>query len=321
MIANGKPAGRVVQGRPGHDDLAARRADGAVPRVLRRRRLHRRARARRTAARGTSACPSGCRATHRALRDEAAEALAGAAGVARGRARRDYPFSTTGGVATSLDPGFALENQTRPTYQPAASTPPPSCTSSRTSGSATRWPSRAGRTSGSTRARRPSWRSTTRRTHGGLTGRQWLRDQYDGIASGNDFWDHEVADPCPSHDGCVSSIFAWWVYNRGAMALQALRNLIDHDKVYFNDPAATGSPRTRAATARRRSSRRSPRTSAAWTWTTSSTPGCTRRRSPRTPRRTASTNPAGERPPWRPRWAAGSATPRRRRGSSRAARC
>ena len=29
----------------------------------------------------------------------------------------DYPFSTTGGVATSLKPGFALENQTRPTYE------------------------------------------------------------------------------------------------------------------------------------------------------------------------------------------------------------
>ena len=28
----------------------------------------------------------------------------------------DYPFATTGGLVTSFDPGFALENQTRPTY-------------------------------------------------------------------------------------------------------------------------------------------------------------------------------------------------------------
>ncbi len=28
----------------------------------------------------------------------------------------DYPFSQTGGLTTSLNPGFALENQTRPTY-------------------------------------------------------------------------------------------------------------------------------------------------------------------------------------------------------------
>ena len=27
-----------------------------------------------------------------------------------------YPFSVTGGLVTSLKPGFALENQTRPTY-------------------------------------------------------------------------------------------------------------------------------------------------------------------------------------------------------------
>ena len=31
-----------------------------------------------------------------------------------------YPFSTTGGLTTGLSPGFALENQTRPTYPPSA---------------------------------------------------------------------------------------------------------------------------------------------------------------------------------------------------------
>ena len=31
----------------------------------------------------------------------------------------DYPFATTGGLVTSLSPGFALENQTRPTYSPS----------------------------------------------------------------------------------------------------------------------------------------------------------------------------------------------------------
>ncbi len=64
-----------------------------------------------------------------------------------------YPFSSTGGLVTSLDVGFALENQTRPTYPVlgTAATPGCSCTSWPTSGSATRSPSPGGATSGSTK--------------------------------------------------------------------------------------------------------------------------------------------------------------------------
>jgi len=137
-----------------------------------------------------------------------------------------YPFSTTGGLATDLEPGFALENQTRPTYPPGSLN-----TSTVVHELAHQWFGDSVAVEG--------WKdiwlnegSATffevyyAETHGEMTGDQWLRDQYNGIAANSDFWDHEVADPCPSHESCVNSIFAWWVYNRGGMALQALRNVI-----------------------------------------------------------------------------------------------
>ena len=133
--------------------LARGRADGAVPRVLRGRSLHASTRASATGCPGSSrsrkALPTG-----RAARGDAAdEADAGDRALAREGQLGAYPFSTAGGLVTSLEPGFALENQTRPTY-PAVGEPdrPPSSTSSRTSGSVTRSRCTTGATSGSTRA-------------------------------------------------------------------------------------------------------------------------------------------------------------------------
>ena len=69
----------------------------------------------------------------------------------------DYPFSVVGGLTTSLNPGFALENQTRPTYPAVGRATPARRPGSPTSGSVTTSRSSTGATSGSTRASRPSW--------------------------------------------------------------------------------------------------------------------------------------------------------------------
>ena len=107
-------------GSRAHGDLVTwhwRAADPmvALPGVLRRRRLRGRARPPRRAA--------------LAGRRLAAAWPATASGSRPGWLRRtpritawleselgDYPFESTGGLVTSLSPGFALENQTRPTY-------------------------------------------------------------------------------------------------------------------------------------------------------------------------------------------------------------
>jgi hypothetical protein len=61
---------------------------------------------------------------------------------------------------------------------------------------------------------------------GGSPATRRLRHLYDTTDGGDEFWDRQVADPCPTGVRCVDSIFAELVYQRGAMTLQALRNRI-----------------------------------------------------------------------------------------------
>ncbi len=135
-----------------------------------------------------------------------------------------YPFSVTGGLVTSLDPGFALENQTRPTYPALAGR----ATSLLVHELAHQW-------FGDDVAV-DQWRDIWlnegaatfmevryAETHAGPTGVEWLQTEYDSVGAGAGLWKLPVADPGPD------DIFATAVYDRGGMTLQALRNRIGED--------------------------------------------------------------------------------------------
>lgn len=129
-----------------------------------------------------------------------------------------YPFTSSGGLVTSLDPGFALENQTRPTY-PAWGI---NSNSLLVHELAHQWFG----DSVSVRRWRDIWlnegfatyfEARWKEDHGGPTTLSWLRQSYDSMQARASFWKVPVADPGPSR------IFSEPVYYRGGMALAALR--------------------------------------------------------------------------------------------------
>lgn len=140
----------------------------------------------------------------------------------------EYPFSVTGGLTTSLPVGFALENQTRPTYPWMGSGP--GAVKTVVHELAHQWFGDSVAVEGWDDIwLNEGWATYFEwyydETHGGRTTDDWLRSTYD-LPADDPFWSHEVADPCPQHQDCVRWIFDPFVYERGGMALAALRNRI-----------------------------------------------------------------------------------------------
>ncbi|GAA5128839.1 M1 family metallopeptidase [Alloalcanivorax gelatiniphagus] len=139
----------------------------------------------------------------------------------------DYPFSITGGITTGLNPGFALENQTRPTYPAVGS----SYTSLVVHEIAHQWFgddvavqhwSDIWLNEGFATFMEWRWAET----HGGRSGAAILRSYYDNVAADTDFWKVSIGDPG------AAKVFDSAVYGRGGMTLQALRNRVG-DEVFW----------------------------------------------------------------------------------------
>jgi aminopeptidase N len=132
-----------------------------------------------------------------------------------------YPFAETGGVITALNPGFALETQTRPTYPLGVSD------QLMVHELAHQWFG----DSVSVHHWRNIWLNEGFATfmqqlwtegHGGQSTHTWLHEAYAENAADSSFWSLRVSSPGPGH------LFDWPIYERGAMTLAALRDRIGH---------------------------------------------------------------------------------------------
>jgi aminopeptidase N len=134
-----------------------------------------------------------------------------------------YPFTSTGGVVTSLYTGFALENQGRPTYEYLGSGH--SAHTVLVHELAHQWFGDDISVShwrdiwlNEGFASFVEWKYDE--THGGTKAQTRLLRQYREHGAGSGFWKLKIANPGPAR------MFDYPVYDRGAMALQALRHRI-----------------------------------------------------------------------------------------------
>jgi aminopeptidase N len=135
-----------------------------------------------------------------------------------------YPFEVTGGISTGLPVGFALENQTRPTY-PALGGPAESLIVHELAHqwfgddvSVARW-SDIWLNEGA--ATFMEWRWLER--EGSRSAADILQESYDGRPARDPFWAVTIGDPGKGR------IFDTAVYDRGAMTMQALRRRIGEE--------------------------------------------------------------------------------------------